>query len=359
MTSSADQPASHPALHLEPSASSSLPGKQSPDVGDDVTSLEATQRDRVLRQAAHISVWVGVIILMIKVSAWIVTGSAAIMGDALESIVHVIATVVMMISLHITQRPPDEHHPYGHGKAASFSISFEGGLVALSGLMVLFTVVDRIVNGGQPASLGWGMLATGLAITVLGTLGGYLLWIGKRYHSRMLVADAHHVLADAWTSIGVIVGLGLVQLTGLMWLDWLVALAVAVHLLWVGGSLLQEGTRGLMGHADKAELATIIETLNRLNDTIEQADLRTVHRLRLHPVGELRHLDFHLNVPAAMTIAASHHLHEQLETHILQDLGHDGSVMIHFDVADDSISHHSQTAMPSISIPSAMRRLAT
>lgn len=286
-----------------------------------------SDREQTLRRAARLSVGVGVLILALKVGAWVASGSAAVLSDAIESVVHVLATVVMLATLQFSQKAPDKEHPYGHGKAGSFSVGFEGGLVALSGVLVLFAVVERLLSGREIGDLTYGIVGTVAATAVNLALGLYLVRLGRREKSEVLEADGQHVLADMWTSVGVIAGLVLVWLTGLEWLDWAIAAAVGVHLLFVGSRLVRSGIAGLMDEVDEADYATVVAAVNR----VREPEWLDMHDLRLRRVGDLTHVDFHLVVPGDWTIARGHEVSALLEHAVLQELESEGSVLVHLD----------------------------
>lgn len=288
---------------------------------------ERSGRDAILTRAARISVAVGVVILVLKVGAWLASGSTAVLSDAVESVVHVLATIVMLTTLQISQQPPDRDHPYGHGKAGSFSVGLEGGLVALSGALVLLAVIERVVAGHSITNLTYGLIGTVVAAAVNLALGLYLVRVGRSHESDILVADGQHVLADVWTSAGVLLGLVLVKLTGMLWIDWVVAVVVGVHLLFVGGGLLRSGVGALMDRVDENDYGRVVEAVNEIRED-EWIDM---HDLRLRRVGDLVHVDFHLVVPGEWSIRRGHDVSEQIERAVLKALGAGGSVLVHLD----------------------------
>lgn len=287
------------------------------------------QRARLI--AARWSVGVGVVILACKLTAWQLTNSVAIMSDALESVVHVGATLVMYGALKLSEQPPDTTHPYGHGKASSFSIGVEGGLVAISGAMVLWAVGQRFFLGQELQHLEQGMAWTLGAAVINTVLGLYLLRVGKRTRSGVLVADAHHVLADVWTSAAALIGVALVLLTDQVWIDLLVGALAGLHLLRVGISLVRGAALDLMDTADGHTVAQVIDAINE----IREPAWKDVHRLRVHSVGERRYVDFHLVVPADWTVARAHAAVDRLEEHILNRLSARGAVTVHLDYPHD------------------------
>ncbi|MDP2703534.1 MAG: cation diffusion facilitator family transporter, partial [Candidatus Rokubacteria bacterium] len=186
---------------------------------------------RIRLRAGLISLVVAVLMLAAKYQAYRMTGSTAVLSDALESIVNVVAAVFALGGLLFAGRPADRNHPYGHGKIEFFSAAFEGGLIAFASVVIVYEVARSLLAGPEVRQISTGVLIVlGAGLVNLG-LGWYLIRTGRRYQSLTLVADGQHVIADFWTSLGVVVGLLLVHLTGRAWLDPLVALLVALSLL--------------------------------------------------------------------------------------------------------------------------------
>jgi cation diffusion facilitator family transporter len=288
-------------------------------VGSDIMAV----RDR----AARLSVAIGFLMLALKLTAYLLTASIALLSDALESVVHVGATLVMYWCLRIAHTPPDRDHPYGHGKVEYLSVGFEGGMVALSALAVWWEVAKSLWLGHQVGDIGLGMGLSAMAAVINLMLGAYLIRAGRRTHSSILVADGHHVLSDVYTSAGALVGIGLVWWTGRAWIDALTAVILACLVLWAGIGLLRQAVRGLMDQADKALLAQVVEVINR-ERVPEWLDC---HNLRVRTSGDLVYIDFHLVVPAGWTVAHVHEVGERLEQAILTSLGKGGAVFVHLD----------------------------
>lgn len=285
------------------------------------------ERQRLRLRAAWVSVLVGIALLVVKVTAYALTDSLMLLADAMESVVHVGTTLVMLWCLRVAEAPPDEGHPYGHGRVASLSVGFEGGMVALAGVGVLWEVGKSFWRPYAVSELGLGLWLSGLAAAVNLALGWWLVRTGKRTRSTILVADGHHVLSDVYTSGGALVGLGLVLVTGLAWIDTLVAALLALLLLGAGLRLVREAVAGLMDEADPAMLEQVVAVINELRDP-EWLDC---HNLRLRQAGDHIYVDFHLVVPAQWTVARVHHVSEEIETAILARLGHAGAVFVHLD----------------------------
>jgi len=283
------------------------------------------------RFAAWLTLGVGLVILALKMGAYLITDSYAILSDALESVVHIAATSFVTFAIYYSDQPADEDHPYGHGKVENFSVGFEGGLIFLAGLSIIWETGRGLWANKSPNDLGTGLLMIGAATIINLVLASYLIWVGKRHHSKILTADGQHIMSDVVTSIGVLIGVFLVHLTGIAIIDSLVAGAVALHLLWVGGKLVKESIANLMDKVDPSVITTIVEILNEMRDP----DWKDVHLLRVHRNGNLHHIDFHMWVPGDWTVAHAHHVMDKIEYRILHRLGTGGSVIIHLDSDPD------------------------
>jgi cation diffusion facilitator family transporter len=279
------------------------------------------------KQAALISVAIGVLMLGIKTTAYLLTHSAAILSDALESIVHVFATSMALYSIVVSARPADESHPYGHGKVEFFSAGLEGGLIVVAAIAILYAAATDILFGWELAALDTGILLTLTASIVNLLLGWFLVRRGKETDSLTLVADGKHVLTDSYTSFGVVAGLGLVSFTGIKLFDPLVAILVAVNILVSGYRLMRVSVGGLMDEADKNTLVRIQEIVNRLR-TPEWINM---HHLRIMRSGRLHNLDFHLIIPFYWTVQEAHTFQGKVVKEINSELHNNASVLIHLD----------------------------
>jgi cation diffusion facilitator family transporter len=285
----------------------------------------ADSKDRL--KAAWISLLMGVVMLVVKMGAYLLTGSHAILSDAMESVVHILATGFVVYCIIYSNQPADEDHPYGHGKIEGFSVGFEGGLIFLAGLCIIWEAGVGLYKGHQTSDLEMGMVLIGSTAVLNVVLGLYLIKMGKKHNSAILKADGKHIMSDAVTSIGVIVGVFLVIITQLTWLDSAIAFAVALHLLYTGFTLMREAAENLMDRVDTNTLESIVATLNRL----KEPDWKDVHLLRVHKNGNLHHIDFHMVIPSSWSVARAHDVMDHIEANILKDLGTGGSVLIHLD----------------------------
>ena len=291
--------------------------------------MEAALSQRL--RAGLLSLLIGILMLGLKMGAYLITGSATVLSDALESVVHVAAVGFMFWCLRFSAAPPDHEHPYGHGKAEFLSIGFEGGTIALAGLAIIWEAILGLVHGHQPGPVDLGFLLIVVAALINLALGAWLVSVGRRTGSAILIADGQHVLSDVWTSIGVVVGVVALWLLpagpARVWTDGLVAIGLALYIMTVGGRLLRQAVGGLLDEVDPAAMARVVAAINEIRDPA----WRDVHNLRLRNSGDATFVDFHLVVPSQWSVANAHASSEALERHILSRLGARGTVMIHLD----------------------------
>ena len=288
-----------------------------------VAGAEARARLR----AVVVSLVVSAALLAAKYQAYLLTGSTAILSDALESIVNVVAAVFALGGIIFAGRPADRNHPYGHGKIEFFSAAFEGGLIAFAAVVIVYEVVLALLRGVEVRALDVGVAIVLGAGGVNLLLGWYLIRTGRRYESLTLVADGRHVLSDFYTSAGIVVGLLLVRFTGLAWLDPLVAAVVALNLLWTGYRLVRLAAGGLLDEEDPELLDRLLKVLQ---PHLGQGVIR-IHHLRAIRAGRFHHVDAHLVVPEFWSVERSHEMAEDLGERVVKDLGVDGEMTLHTD----------------------------
>jgi len=282
---------------------------------------------RIRLRAGLISLVVSVLLLAAKYQAYRMTGSTAVLSDALESIVNVVAAIFALGGLLFAGRPADRNHPYGHGKIEFFSAAFEGGLIAFASVLIVYEVARSLLAGPEVRQIGTGVLIVfGAGLVNLG-LGWYLVRTGRRYQSLTLVADGQHVIADFWTSVGVVVGLLLVYLTGRGWLDPLVALLVALSLLWTGFRLVRHAAGALLDEEDPVLLSRV---LNALQGYVGHGVIR-IHHLRAIRSGRFHHVEAHLVVPEFWSVEKAHDVSEDVAARVIRDLGVEGEMVFHTD----------------------------
>lgn len=277
--------------------------------------------------AARLALAAGVGILALKSAAWIATGSVAILSDALESVVNVVAALFLVVILRIALRPADRNHPYGHGKVEYFAAGVEGALIAIAALVIAFEAIRAWQRDAVIGDLDLGLLLVVGASILNAGVGGYLLRAGRRSGSLALEADGRHLLSDVVTSAGVVIGLVAVWWTGIGWLDSLVALGVAVHILWVGGHLVRRAVGGLMDEADPTLLSQIARGL----EARRRPWWIDIHSLRASRAGPSLSADLHLVVPRFFDADRLHEIGEELEDAVQASSDHPGEVIVHFD----------------------------
>ncbi len=263
------------------------------------------------RRAMIVSLLVSFVMLGGKVAAAYLTGSAAIFSDAVESVIHLFATAFAGFSLWYAATPPDTNHLYGHGKIAYFASGFEGSLILIAAISIIYAAIRDLLMGPELQQLGEGLIIIGALSVVNAGLGWYLIRTGRQHNSLVLVSNGQHVMTDMWTSVGVVGGVGLVWLTDIVWLDPVVALVVAANILWTAGRLIRRSARGLMERADTAATERILETLNRAvaHDVIEN-----FHQVRHRRVNDQVWVEYHLLFPEDMSITEAHD-----RSHLVED----------------------------------------
>lgn len=277
--------------------------------------------------AARLAFCCSLALLIVKFVAYFMTGSKAVLSDAIESIVNVVTGALMLASITVSIKPVDEGHPYGHGKIESFSAGFEGGLIILAAIIILFEAVPQFFVPTEPRNTGAGIFLLGTAGLINMAVGFYLLHSGKKLKSEALAADGRHLMTDFHTSAGVIGGLFLVKLTGWLWLDPLVACMVAVNIVKHGVDLARKSYSNLTDEADPVLLGRITAALNR----IKKAGWLYPHKLRCLRSGRYHHVDLHLVLPRYWTLEKVHEAEKEITGALLAELGEEGDVMIHSD----------------------------
>lgn len=286
-----------------------------------------------LTKYAWLSIAAAVVTIALKASAYFLTGSVGLLSDAIESLINLVAAVLALAMLTIAARPPDESHVYGHGKAEYFSSTVEGVLIFVAAGGIMYTAIARLLSPQPLEQLGLG-LAMSLAATVVNfAVARVLLAAGKRYRSITLEADAYHLMTDVWTSVAVLGGLASVWLFGWLWLDAVVAIAVAMNITWTAWRLIRRSVDGLMDASLSVEEHNTIETvLDRYRENGIQ-----FHALLTRQGASRRFVSVHVLVPGATTVHDAHHIAENIEADIRQAVT-DAVVFTHLEPVDDAIS---------------------
>jgi cation diffusion facilitator family transporter len=271
---------------------------------------------RVERIAAT-SVAVALLVLALKAGAWWLTGSVALLADALESVVNVAAAVAALAAIRLSALPPDANHPYGHAKAEYFSAVLEGALIVVAALLILHQSWQAWQEPRAPQQAPLGLVVAALATAINAAWSAVLFRRGRAARSPALLADARHLLSDVVTSAGVLVGVGLVALTGQLWLDPLLAALTAGNILFSGWRLMRDSVGGLMDEAVPPERLSRIRDLvgRHAEGAIEAHDLRT------RQSGRFTFVEFHLVVPGGMTVERAHDICDRIEAALKAELG--------------------------------------
>lgn len=249
------------------------------------------------------SVVVALITITLKTLAWWITDSVGLLSDAMESLVNLASAVFGLAMVTIAARPADEDHPYGHHKAEYFSSGFEGILIIVAALGIIWTAGHRLFDPQPLEQVGWG-----LALSVASSaLNGLLAWVmfgaAREHRSIALEADAKHLVTDVWTSVGVVIGIALVHFTGWLWLDAVVAMGVAANILKEGFHLMWRSSQGLMDEAVEPEvMATIQQTLDGFAHQRDGMDIVRFDHVSTRRAGQRRFVDMHMHMPASWTL---------------------------------------------------------
>ncbi|HZE21838.1 MAG TPA: cation diffusion facilitator family transporter, partial [Desulfobaccales bacterium] len=265
------------------------------------------RKHRLLAISASLAVGLG--LMGVKFFAFYLTDSAAILSDALENIINVVAASFALFSVILSAKSPDPTHPYGHGKIEFLSAGFEGALIVLAALGIFYAAWPRLLHPQTIPRLEKGMfIILGAAVVNL-ALGLVLVMVGRRTKSLILVADGKHVLTDVYTTVGVVLGLVGVYFTGWNWLDGAVAILVGLNILVTGALLVRQAAAGLMDTSDPQLLEEICEVIakHRRDMWID------IHQLRARRSGTIVHMDFHLILPRDLSLEESHAEIKKLE----------------------------------------------
>ncbi|MCB1279076.1 cation diffusion facilitator family transporter [Prosthecobacter sp.] len=295
-------------------------------------------------RAMRISLGIGFLMLVIKLGAYVLTGSAAILGDAAESVVHVAAVMFAAFSLGLLHKPADDDHPYGHTKIAFFSAGIEGGLIILAALFIIYESVRRWVLHLPPANVDQGLVLTAVSIVINAALGAYLIRTGKRQGSLILESNGKHVLTDVWTSLGAIVGLGLVALTGWPGWDPLCGLIMAANIIWTGYGLMRQSVGGLMDTAD-AKLNAVLDAALRLET--EKRGLK-FHALRHRDAGEMHYVEVHLLFDDDIMLRDAHRIATEIEIAVQASVENPVLITTHLECQGDhdELHQHGEASDP-------------
>jgi cation diffusion facilitator family transporter len=265
-----------------------------------------------LKRYAWLSIAAALATILLKGWAWWLTGSVGLLSDALESFVNLAGAMMALAMLTLAAMPADDNHAHGHGKAEYFSSAFEGFLILIAAILIGYAAIERLLNPQPIEAVGIGLAVSVVASIINLATSRILMGVGRKFKSITLEADAHHLLTDVWTSVGVIVGVGLVWATGWLWLDPVIAILVALNIVWTGWQLLQRSAAGLMDVSiPEEEIRAIEDVLDRYR----QQGL-AFHALRTRQAGSRAFITLHVLVPGAWTIQQGHDMSERIEADI-------------------------------------------
>lgn len=286
-----------------------------------------------LTRYAWISIAAAVATMALKTWAYGLTGSVGLLSDAIESIVNLVGGIMALAMLTVAAIPADEGHPHGHSKAEYFSSVIEGTLIVVAALSIGAAAVERLIAPRPLEQLGLGLAISIAASGVNLGVALLLLRVGKRFNSITLEANAQHLMTDVWTSVGVVGGVGMVALTGWHWLDPVVALLVALNIVWAGANIVRRSVSGLMDAAlDPNDLAAVKEVLTR-----HEADGIQFHALRSRQAGSRKFVTVHVLAPGKWTIQRGHQLVDRIEEEIREAVP-DAVVTTHLEPIEDAAS---------------------
>jgi cation diffusion facilitator family transporter len=286
-----------------------------------------------LKRYAWLSIAAAIATILLKGWAWWLTGSVGLLSDAMESFVNLAAAVVALGVLTLAAEPEDAEHAFGHNKAEYFSSAFEGFLILVAAGAILYTAVGRLLSPQPLEAIGLGLLVSVVASGINLSVARVLMRVGREFRSITLEADAHHLMTDVWTSVGVIAGVGLVWLTGWLWLDPVIAIAVAINILWMGWRLLKRSADGLMDVSIPTEELQAIEAILA---GYEAQGLK-FHALRTRQAGSRAFVMLHVLVPGDWTVQVGHDWCEGIEGDIRRRLAH-AHVTTHLEPREDPLS---------------------
>jgi cation diffusion facilitator family transporter len=286
-----------------------------------------------LQRYAWLSIAAALSTILLKGIAWQLTGSVGLLSDAIESFVNLAGALMALWMLTLAALPADDNHAHGHGKAEYFSSAFEGFLILLAALSIGYAAIDRLLHPQALEAVGIGLAVSVVASIINLATARILLRVGTKYRSITLEADAHHLLTDVWTSAGVIIGVGLVWLTGWLWLDPAIAILVAANIVWTGWQLMHRSAAGLM---DVSLAAPELAQIEGVLDSYRQQGL-DFHALRTRQAGSRAFVTLHVLVPGHWTVQHGHDWSERIEADIRRAVPY-AHVTTHLEPKEDPLS---------------------
>ena len=272
-------------------------------------SLATTARALAPQTLLRASIVVAVLTIALKTLAWWLTGSVGLLSDAMESVVNLASAVFGLMMVKVAAQPPDEEHPYGHHKAEYFSSGFEGLAILVAALAIIWTSIQRLMHPQPLEQLGLGLLLSVLSSAINGGLAWVMFQSARAHRSIALEGDARHLTTDVWTSVGVVVGIGLVSVTGWTWLDPIVGIGVALNILKEGAELVWRSSQGLM---DKRVESEVMDEINKQLQVFAHPTIRFDH-VSTRRSGSRRFVHLHMHMPGTWTLGRAAALRTSVE----------------------------------------------
>lgn len=273
----------------------------------------------------------GIMLLVIKFVAWYMTGSVAILTDAMESIVNVISGFIGLYSLYLSALPRDKNHPYGHGKVEFISAFIEGGLITIAGIIIIYEAVENLRNNTEIIQIDFGIYLVAFTALINYLLGYFAIKKGRKNHSLALIASGKHLQTDTYSTLGIILGLIIIQFTRIYWLDAVIALIFSGIIIYTGYKIIRTAISGIMDETDDKLLNEVVDLLNKKR-SINWIDL---HNLRIIKYGSTLHFDCHMTVPWYFNIKEGHNEVDKLEDIVKEYFGDRVEFFVHLDACKD------------------------
>lgn len=288
-----------------------------------INNLDISQRIKV----ARLNIAVSFVVLSLKFAGYSVSGSTAIFSDAVETLINVLTAFTALVVIKLASMPADENHPYGHGKLEFFSAAFEGGLVFFAAVSILIESVQSFKGNHEIAQIEIGMIFIFVASLVNFFMSLALRKVGEREKSETLIASSVHLMSDVYTTIGVLVGLFLVKVSGLMWIDSVISGLVALHLIAESYRIVRRSVSGLTDETDENSLKELAEAIQK---NIKPGIIN-IHNLRTIRSGNFHHIDAHVIIPEFWDVAKAHRVTHDFEKNVVDMYPYDGEFAFHLD----------------------------
>lgn len=270
---------------------------------------------------------VAVVLFLIKIFAWYITNSVSILTDAMESTVNIISAVVGFYSLYLSAHPKDKNHPYGHGKVEFLSAAFEGLLILAAGMLIIYEALVNLRHPHELKKLDFGIVLIAFTAVINYALGSWAVKVAKKNNTLALLASGKHLQTDTYSTIGIVVGLVLISVSGLTWLDGVLAIGFSLLIIYTGMKIIRSSLSGIMDEADETLLKELVSYLNE-NRKENWVDL---HNLRIIKYGSVLHLDCHLTVPWYLNVHEAHIAVDELSKMIRDKYGDSVELFVHTD----------------------------